>query len=78
MLYYVDEFPHIGFKPKQYTYALNIIYRLKKGFVTPDRYMGAKVDNIQLEDGRLVWYTKCDGYLKSTIENANNSLGVYK
>ena len=36
MLCYVDDFLHIGFKPKEYMYALNMIYRLKEGFGPPD------------------------------------------
>ena len=32
MLWYVDDLIHIGFNPKEDKYALNMIYRLKKGF----------------------------------------------
>ena len=31
-----------------------------------------------MEDGRFVWPTNCVGYLKSEIDNVNNSLGVDK
>ena len=36
MLCYVDDLLHIGFKPKEDMDALNMIYRLKWGFGTPD------------------------------------------
>ena len=57
---------------------LNMIFRLKGGFGPPDRYLGENVEEVQLKDGRLVWSTKYVDYLKSSIENVDNSLGVYK
>ena len=36
MLCYVDDLLHIGFKPKEYMDALNIIYWLKEGFGSHD------------------------------------------
>ena len=42
-LCYVDDFLHIGFKPKEDIDNLNMIYRLKEGFGPPDRYLGANV-----------------------------------
>ena len=47
--------------------ALNMIYRLKEGFFPPEQYLGSKVDRVQLEDGRIVWSTRCFDYLKSAI-----------
>ena len=41
MIWYVDDFLCIGFKPKEDMDALNIIYGLKDGFGPPDRYLGA-------------------------------------
>ena len=76
MLCYVDDLLHIGFKPKEDMDALNMIYRLKEGFGPPDRYLGANVEKVQLKDGRVVWSTNCVDYLKSAIENVDNSLGL--
>ena len=72
MLCYIDDFIHIGFKPKEDM----VIYWLKKGWGSPDWYLGVKVEKLQLEDGRVVWYTNCVVYLKITIGNTNSSLGV--
>ena len=69
MLCYVDDFLHIGFKPKEDMDALNMIYRLKEGFLSAEKYLGENVENVQLKDGRVVWYNKYVNYLKSAIEN---------
>ena len=37
-----------------------------------------KCEKVQLEDGRVVWSTNCVDYLKSAIENIDNSLGLDK
>ena len=78
MICYVVDLIHIGFKPKEDMDVINMIYRLKEGFGPPDRYLGANVEKVQLKDERVVWYTNFDDYLKITIENVDNSLGVDK
>ena len=55
-----------------------MIYRLKEGFGPPDQYLGANVEKVQLEDGRVFWSTNCVDYLKSAIENLYNTLGENK
>ena len=50
-LCYVDDLIHVGFNPKEGIDALNIIYLLKEGFGTPDRYLGANVENVRLKYG---------------------------
>ena len=55
-----------------------MIYRLKEGFGPPDKYLGANVEKAQLEDGQDLWSTNCVDYLKISIENVNNELGVDK
>ena len=37
-----------------------------------------KIDKVQFEDVIVVWSTNCVDYLKSEIENVDNSLGVDK
>ena len=78
MLCYIDDLIHIGFKPKEDIGLLNMIYRLKGGFGPPERYLGANVEKVHFKDGRVVWSTNYVDYLKSAIENIDNSLGVDK
>ena len=78
MLCYVHDFLHMGFKPKDDSYALNFISRLKQGFGTPDLYLGENIDKVHLEDGFIIWYTKCVDSLNISIDNFNNFLGVDK
>ena len=53
-----------------------VIYWLMEGLGSPDWYLGAKVEKIHLEDGLIVWYTNYVDYLKGTIDNINNLLGM--
>ena len=46
MLHYVDDLLYIFFKPKEDMDALNTIYRLKKGFGPPYRYLGVNVEKV--------------------------------
>ena len=78
MICYVDDLSQIGFKPKEDMDALNMIYRLKEGFGPPDQYLGANIEKAQLKDGLVVWSTNCVDYLKSAIENVDDSLRVDK
>ena len=55
-----------------------MIHRLNEGFVPPDQYLGENVEKVQLKYGQVVWSTNCVDYLKSAIENFDNSLGVDK
>ena len=43
MLFYVDEFLHIYFKPKEDMDALNMIYCLNEGFGPPDQYLHTNI-----------------------------------
>ena len=78
MICSVDDWLYIDFKPKEDMDALNIIYWLNEVFVLPDQYLGANVEKVQLEYGRLVWSTNCVNYLKRAIENVDSLLGVEK
>ena len=57
MLCYFDDLLCIGFKPKEDTDPLNMIYRLKEGFGPPDLYIGANVEKVQLKYVRVVCST---------------------
>ena len=69
---YIDDLLHIGFNPKEDMDVLNMIYRLKEGFVPPDQYLGANVEKVQLKDGRVVWSTNYVDYLNITIDDVDN------
>ena len=51
MLCYVDDLLHIGFNPKEEMDDLNIIYRLKYGFGSPERYLGTNIEKVKLDYG---------------------------
>ena len=72
MICYFYDWLHIGFKLKEYMYALNTVYGLKEVFRPPERYLGANVEKVQLKDGQVVCSTNCVEYLKSAIENVDN------
>ena len=76
-LFYVDDFLHIGFNPKEDMDALNLIYQSNEGFGPHDQYICANVEELQLGDGLFVCSTNRVDYLKRSIETFNNSLGVY-
>ena len=59
MLLYVDDVLHLANNAQEDMLKLNQVYRLKEGFGTPDRYIGANVDKVQLEDRKTVWYMTC-------------------
>ena len=44
---------------------------MKEGFGPPDRYLGANVDEVQLEDGRTVWSMTCIEYMHRAIKNVD-------
>ena len=58
--------------------TLNTIYWLKEVFGPPHQYLDVNVEKAQLKYGLFVWSTNCVDYLKSAIDNADNSLGVDK
>ena len=78
MIWYVDDLLNIGFKTKEETDELNMIYLLKEGLGPPDRYLGANVEKVQFKDVRVVWSTNCVNYLKRAIDNVDTSLGADK
>ena len=55
MLAYVNDVLHLENNTQEDRLKLNQFYRLKEGFGPPDRYIGGKVDKLQLEDGRNIW-----------------------
>ena len=74
MLVYVDDVLHIHHNPQEDMDKLNSIYRLKDGVGSPDRYLGANIDQVQLEDGTITWSMTCVDYLTGAIKNVDDML----
>ena len=68
MICYVDDLLHLGFNPIEDMDALDMIYRLKEGFGSPDQYLGENADKVQFNYVQVVWSTNSVDYLKSAIE----------
>ena len=69
MLVYVDDVLHLAKDAQEDMQKLNQVYLLKDGFGPPDRYLGANVDKVQLEDVRTLWSMTCVDYLCRYIQN---------
>jgi len=73
VLCYVDDLLHISHKPNVFMEELSTIYRLKDGYSTPKRYLGASVGKMSLEGGES-WYLSCDEYVHSAVQNLEAEL----
>jgi hypothetical protein len=70
ILVYVDDILHLSHDPDIVINALRKAYELKEGSVgPPDRYLGANVERVQLNDGREVWAMSSKDYLTAAISN---------
>ncbi len=74
MLVYVDDVLHIHHNPKEDMDKLNGFYRLKDGWSSPDRYLGANIEKVQLPDGSMAWSMTCVDYCKGAIKNVEDIL----
>ena len=74
MAIYVDYFLHIAKYAQEDMLKLNQVYRLKEGVGPPNRYLGANVDKVQLEDERTFWSMTCVEYLCGDIKNVDSIL----
>ena len=74
MLVYVDDILHVAYNTKLDMDKLNREYRLKEDSGPPERYLGANIEKVQLQDGSVAWSATCVDYLKGAIENVNKML----
>lgn len=75
VLVYVDDLLHLHHDPKLFMQSLEEKYRLKDDSVgEPDRYLGANVEKVQLEDGRITWSMHSREYVSNAIDNLEESL----
>ena len=73
ILVYVDDILHISHDPSIVIDALKRLYELKDVGPTK-KYLGANVEQVQSEDGRVFWSMTCVDYCKSAIQNVEQML----
>jgi hypothetical protein len=73
ILVYVDDILHISHEPSIVIEALKNLYELKDVGPTK-KYLGANVEQVQSEDGRVFWSMSCVDYCKSAVQNVEQML----
>ena len=67
---YVDDVLRLQHDPDTFLNRLAEVYRLKYGSVgETDIYLGADIENIQLDDGSLAWSMMSREYVTNAIQN---------
>ena len=74
ILVYVDDVLHFDHEPNILMAQLESIYRLKDKAEAPDRYLGANIDKVQLQDGSIAWSMSSREYLTNAIKNLDKQL----
>jgi hypothetical protein len=75
ILVYVDDILHVSHDPKPAIEALQKLYVLKDESIgSPNRYLGANIDRVQTQDGRIIWSMSSESYVRAAIENVENML----
>ena len=68
VLIYVDDILCFSESPQLVMDQLSKLYRLKEGSVEkPKRYLGAQIEEFQVDDGRIVWAMNGRDYLTNAI-----------
>ena len=67
---YVNYVLHLHHDPDTFANLLAEVYRLKGGSVgEPDRYLGANIEKVKLDDGSVAWSMTSREYVTNTIQN---------
>ena len=75
ILVYVDDILHLSHNTNPVINALQASYTLKEGSIgTPKRYLGANIDRVQTDDGRMVWSMSSEDYVRAAIDNLEKML----
>ena len=74
MLVYVDDDVLYVHHNPEIDMKLLSFYWLKDGVGSPSRYLGANIEQVQLEDSKEVWSMTCVDYIKGAIRNINDML----
>ena len=72
---YVDDLLHIHQDLEAFMKELKGVYRLKDDSLGPlNRYLGANVEKVQLEDGSVAWSTTSKEYCCTAVYNVEKIL----
>ena len=75
VLIYVDDILCFSENPHKVMDQLSKLYRLKEGSIEkPKRYLGAQIEEFQLDDGRVVWAMNGRDYLTNAIRIVEKDL----
>ena len=75
ILVYVDDVLHLHAKGKSDMDKINAAYRLKDGSIAPpERYLGANIHKVQLDDGSTAWSQSSEDYLSGAIKQVQADL----
>jgi len=79
ILVYVDDVLHLHAKGRSDMGKINDTYRLKDGSIAPpNRYLGANIDKVQLEDGSMAWSQTSVDYLTGAVQQVEAELEKHK
>ena len=74
---YVYDVLHLHHDPDTFINSLAEVYRLKDGSAgEPDRYLGANIEKVQLDDGSVAWSTTSREYVTNAIQNLEYTLNL--
>ena len=74
VLIYVDGILHIHHNNQDFMNNIREIYMLKYGVGEQNQYLGANIQKLQLEDGRINWSMTSEDYVTNAIKNLEETL----
>ena len=75
LLVYVDDILLISHATKPTMDAIAKLYRLKGDSIgEPERYLGANIEKVQINDGTVVFSMNCVDYVTNAIANLENTI----
>ena len=71
----MDDVLHLHHDTETFMKFLSEVYRLKDGSVgEPDRYLGANIEEVRLDDGSVAWSMTSRDYVTNEIQNLEDML----
>ncbi|GFH62125.1 hypothetical protein CTEN210_18601 [Chaetoceros tenuissimus] len=75
LLVYVDDILAVSEVAEELVGVIGSKFKLKKSSVgRPSRYLGGGIEQIQTDDGRIIWSANCIEYVRSAIEIVKKDL----